>query len=409
MPLTASQVKTAKPSSKPFKMADGHGLFLLVNPNNSKYWRMKYRFSGKEKLLSFGVYPDVSLSEARVLAEEARRVLRNKEDPSIAKKNKKNEFVSDSDNSFQNIATEWFNTHLDDKSQSYKERTWRILSKDLFPQIGELSIDQISASLLLACLRKIEDRTIDIAHRARQTASQVFRFAIATARAERNIAADLIGALRPKHVRHIAAITKPEDVGKLLQAIDAYPGTDVVRTALRLSPLLFVRPGELRQMEWDEINWEASRWEIAADKMKMKEPHIVPLAKQSHELLRGIQPITGRGRYVFPSARGGSRPLSDNGVRTALRSMEYDNETMSPHGFRAMARTLLDEVLNFRLDLIEHQLAHAVKDPLGRAYNRSTYLPERIEMMQVWADYLDMLKDNPTFSVRKRSNPEKRL
>ncbi len=409
MPLTASQVKTAKPSSKPFKMADGRGLFLLVNPNNSKYWRMKYRFTGKEKLLSFGVYPDVSLSEARVLAEEARRMLRNKEDPSLAKKNKKNEFLSNSKNSFQNIATEWFNTHLDDKSQSYKERTWRILSKDLFPQIGELSIDQISASLLLACLRKIEDRTIDIAHRARQTASQVFRFAIATARAERNIAADLIGALRPKHVKHIAAITKPEDVGKLLQAIDAYPGTDVVRTALRLSPLLFVRPGELRQMEWDEINWEASRWEIAADKMKMKEPHIVPLAKQSHELLRGIQPITGRGRYVFPSARGGSRPLSDNGVRTALRSMEYDNETMSPHGFRAMARTLLDEVLNFRLDLIEHQLAHAVKDPLGRAYNRSTYLPERIEMMQVWADYLDMLKDNPTFSVRRRSNPEKRL
>ena len=261
---------------------------------------------------------------------------------------------------------------------------------------------------MLACLRKIEDRTIDIAHRARQTASQVFRFAIATARAERNIAADLIGALRPKHVKHIAAITKPEDVGKLLQAIDAYPGTDVVRTALDF-PLLFVRLARLRQMEWEEINWEESRWEIAADKMKMKEPHIVPLAKQSHELLRGIQPITGRGRYVFPSARGGSRPLSDNGVRTALRSMEYDNETMSPHGFRAMARTLLDEVLNFRLDLIEDQLALAVKDPLGRAYNRSTHLPERIEMMQVWADYLDMLKDNPTFSVRRRSNPEKRL
>lgn len=402
MPLTASQIKSAKPSSKPFKLADGHGLFLLVNPNHSKYWRMKYRFGGKEKLLSFGVYPDVSLSEARVQAEEARRTLRNKADPSLAKKIEKKDFLSDSGTSFQDIATEWFNTHLDNKSQSYKERTWRILSKDLFPQIGSLSIDQITASMLLTCLRKVEERTLDIAHRARQTASQVFRFAIATARAERDIAADLIGALPAKNVKHIAAITKPEEVGKLLKAIDDYRGTDIVKTALKLSPLLFVRPGELRQMEWNEINWEESRWEIAADKMKMKEPHIVPLAKQSKELLKGIQPITGRGRYVFPSARGGSRPLSDNGVRTALRSMEYDNETMSPHGFRAMARTLLDEVLNFRLDLIEHQLAHAVKDPLGRAYNRTTHLPERIKMMQVWADYLDMLKANPSFSIRRR-------
>ena len=409
MPLTASQVKSAQPASKPFKMADGRGLFLLIKPNGSKYWRMKYRFGGKEKLLSFGVYPDVSLSEVRDKAEEARRILRNKRDPSFEKKIEKNKFISDSDNSFQNVATEWFDTHLENKSQSYRDRTWRILSKDLFPQIGSLPIDQINASILLACLRKIEDRTVDIAHRARQTAGQVFGFAIATARAERNIATDLNGALRPKNVKHIAAITKPEDVGKLLQAIDAYQGGDVVRTALKLSPLLFVRPGELRQMEWEEINWEESRWEIPADKMKMKEPHIVPLAKQSKELLEGIQSVTGRGRYVFPSARGGSRPLSDNGVRTALRSMEYDKETMSPHGFRAMARTLLDEVLNFKLDLIEHQLAHTVKDPMGRAYNRTTHLSERSGMMQVWADYLDMLKDNPTFSVRRRSNPEKRL
>ena len=401
MPLTASQVKSAKPSEKPFKIADGRGLFLLVNPNGSKYWRMKYRFNGKEKLLSFGVHPDVSLAEAREKAEEARLKLRNKEDPSLARKIEKKSSLYSSENTFQSIATEWFDTHLKNKSKSYKDRTWRILSKDLYPQIGLVPIEQLDASTLLLSLRKIEERTLDIAHRARQTASQVFRYAIATARADRDIAADLIGALPPRNVEHIAAITDPEDFGKLLRAIESYQGTTIVKTAMRLSPLLFVRPGELRQMEWAEINWEESRWEIAAAKMKMRNPHIVPLANQSIALLNEIHPITGQGRYVFPSARGGSRPLSDNGVRTALRSMEYDSKTMNPHGFRATARTLLDEVLNFRVDLIEHQQSRTVKDPLGRTYNRTTHLQERTKMMQIWADYLDMIKKNPGYKIKR--------
>ena len=231
-----------------------------------------------------------------------------------------------------------------------------------------------------------------MAHRARQTAGQVFRYAVATGRAERDPSADLRGALQSKTKKHYAAITEPGEVGRLLLAIDAFQGTPVVKTALQLSPILFQRPGEIRAMEWQEINWDEARWELPADKMKMGQPHIVPLPSQAVALLKELRRLTGRGKYVFPSARGASRHLSDNGVRTALRTLGYDNETMTPHGFRAMARTLLDEVLNFRVDWIEHQLAHAVKDPNGRAYNRTSHLDGRTKMMQDWADYLDDLK-----------------
>ena len=220
----------------------------------------------------------------------------------------------------------------------------------------------------------------------------MFRFAVATGRAQRDPAQDLRGALAANVTKHLAAITDPKEVAKLLQAIDSFRGTPAVAAALKLSPLLFVRPGELRHMEWAEINWDEARWEISAEKMKMRQPHIVPLSTQAIAILRELEPITGRSKYVFPSARGASRPLSENGVRVALRTMGFTNEQMTPHGFRAMARTILDEVLGYRVDWIEHQLAHAVKDANGRAYNRTSHLRDRKKMMQGWADYLDALK-----------------
>ena len=397
MKLTASQIKSAKATNKPIKLADGRGLYVLVKLNGAKYWRLKYRFAGKEKLLALGVFPAVSLAQARLLCAEAKALLAANRDPSLTKQIQKNLLQNKSQDTFEAVANEWFAAKIADKSESYKARTWRILEKDLFPRIGQISAGDLTGQMLLAALRAIEVRTIDIAHRAKQTASQVMRYAVATGRADRDIAADLTGALKPRSVKHAATLLDPSEIGQLLRSIEAYSGSLIVKSALQLSPLLFVRPGELRTMEWKELDWETARWEIPAEKMKMRQPHIVPLATQSLDVLRQIHPLTGRGDYVFPSARKGGRPLSDNGVRTALRSLGYTNEQITPHGFRAMARTLLDEELKYRVDYIEHQLAHAVKDPLGRAYNRTKHMDERVEMMQRWADYLDKLKRRTDF------------
>ena len=391
--LTASQVKSAKPAIKAYKLSDGRGLYLFVQPNGAKYWRLKYRFGRKEKLLAIGVYPDVSLAQARAACDEAKVLLRDNRDPSSVKQLRKNFLVEQSNDTFEAIATEWFEQKMTSMSVGYKARTWRLLENDLFPTIGKSPIAEVSAVQLLEALRTIERRTVYIAHRAKQTCSQIFRYAISTGCTDRDIASDLTGALRPRTVKHAATLLDPNAIGQLLRSIDAYSGSMVVRGALQLSPLLFVRPGELRTMEWQEINWDERRWEIPSSKMKMREAHIVPLAKQSLQVLAQMEPLTGRGSFVFPSARKGGRPLSDNGVRTALRSMGYSNEQISPHGFRAMARTLLDEELRFPVDHIEQQLAHAVKDPLGRAYNRTKHLDERAMMMQRWADYLYRLKD----------------
>jgi integrase len=390
--LTASQVKSAKPAIKAYKLSDGRGLYLLVQPNGAKYWRLKYRFGRKEKLLAIGVYPGVSLAQARAACDEAKVLLRDNRDPSSVKQLRKNFLVEQSNDTFEAIATEWFEQKMVSMSVGYKARTWRVLENDLFPSIGKRPIAEVTAIQLLEALRTIEKRTVYIAHRAKQTCSQIFRYAISTGRTDRDIASDLSGTLRPRTVKHAATLLEPNSIGQLLRSIDAYSGSMVVRGALQLSPLLFVRPGELRTMEWQEINWNKRRWEIPSSKMKMREAHIVPLAEQSLEVLAQMEPLTGHGIYVFPSARKGGRPLSDNGVRTALRSMGYNNEQISPHGFRAMARTLLDEELGFPVDHIEQQLAHAVKDPLGRAYNRTKHLDERAEMMQRWADYLQSLK-----------------
>ena len=393
MPLTAIAVSQAKAKDKPYKLYDGKGLFLLINPKGGKYWRFKYRFGGKEKTLALGVYPDLSLAKAREKRQEARERVADDIDPGVVKRLKKIHQFEEETNGFEALALEWFETRMVDKSEQHQSRTIRALKNDLFPQIGRRPINQITAPELLMALRKIEARgAIETAHRAKQTAGQVFRYAIATGRAERDPSADLKGALKIPTKKHLAAITEPKEVGKLLVAIEGFQGTASVKAALRLSPILFARPGELRHMEWEEINWEEERWELPPEKMKMKQPHIVPLPKQALEILKEHHRTTGRGRYVFPSARGGSRPLSENGVRTALRTLGYDNDTMTPHGFRAMARTILDEVLDYRVDWIEHQLAHAVRDTNGRAYNRTAHLEGRRDMMQGWADYLDSLK-----------------
>lgn len=393
MKLKALQVKEARTREKPYKLADGKGLYLLVQPNKAKYWRLKYRFGGKEKVLALGVYPDTTLAKARKRCAEARSSLENGIDPGVTKRLQKLADQHAGENTFKAVAMEWQATRMCEKSDSYKDRTKRLLKNDLYPSLGNRPVDQIEPPELLMVLRKVEARgAVDMAHRAKQTAGQVFRFAIATGRASRDPTADLAGALKDRKKTHYAAITDPGAVGPLLVAIDGFLGTPVVKTALQLSPILFQRPGEIRAMEWQEINWGESRWEIPASKMKMGDDHIVPLAEQALALLVELRTLTGRGKYVFPSERGASRPLSDNGVRTALRTLGYDNDTITPHGFRAMARTILDEVLHYRVDWIEHQLAHAVKDASGRAYNRTAHLEGRREMMQGWADYLDSLK-----------------
>lgn len=391
--LTDVAIKKAAAKEKAYKLSDGRGMYLEVMPNGSKYWRLKYRFGSKEKRLSLGVYPEVSLKSARKAALSARDTLAGGTDPGEIKRQEKLARFVGTENSFRTIALEWYEKGRSHWSESHIKRLGWIFENNLFPWLGHRPIADINPPELLAVLRRTESKgTHETAHRAKQIAGQVFRYAVATGRAQRDPTPDLKGALTIPKGGHHAAITEPKAVADLLRAIDGFRGTPAVMAALKLSPLLFCRPGELRQMEWAEVNWDESRWEIPAEKMKMGQPHIVPLCRQALEILRELQPVTSRSKYVFPSARGASRPLSENGVRTALRTIGYTNEQMTPHGFRAMARTILDEVLNYRVEWIEHQLAHAVRDANGRAYNRTSHLPQRKEMMQAWADYLDALK-----------------
>lgn len=397
MAFTDRTARTAQPRDKVYRISVEKGMYLEITPRGAKYWRWKYRYGGKEKRLALGVYPEVSLKEARSKRDDARKLLEQGTDPSAAKQAQKVAQRFSAENSFNVVALEWFATKMADKSKSHRDRTLRALEKDIFPAIGNTPVNEVTAPQLLAALRRIENRgAIETAKRARQTCSQIFRYSIVTGRAERDPAADLAGALQVAKQAHFPTITDPVEVGRLLVAIDQFQGTATVHAALKLSPLLFCRPGELRHMEWSEINWEQERWEIPANKgnenRKISFDHIVPLSRQALEILTRQKELSGRGRYVFPSARGQSRPLSENGVRTALRTMGYDNGTIVPHSFRSMARTMLDEQLGYRIDWIEQQMAHAVKDPLGRAYNRTQHLGGRTEMMQRWADYLDELK-----------------
>jgi len=392
MALTDSKVKSAKPAEKDYKLSDEKGLFLLVTARGSKLWRMKYRIDGKEKKLSIGSYPDISLAQAREKREEARTLIANGGDPSAQKQATKATRQEANSNSFEVIAREFVKVR-GKRSETGDARLHRILEQDLFPFLGKRPIQDITAPELLQTLRRIEGRgAIATAHKAKQAAGQVFRYAIATGRAQRDLSADLKGALTAQNTTHHPAITDPKEVGRLMVAIYSYQATPVVMAALKLSALLFPRPGELRQLEWAEVNFEEKRIELPASKMKQKEPHIIPLSDQALAILEDLHPITsGWGKYVFPG-KSATRPLSENGVRSALRTLGYSNEQMTPHGFRAMARTLLEEIHNFPVEWIEQQLAHTVKDTNGRAYNRTKHLDNRRRMMQTWADYLDTLR-----------------
>lgn len=395
MPLTDTSVKNAKPKDKTYKLFDGGGMYLEVTPNGNKWWRLKYRIAGKEKRLALGVYPTISLKDAREKREEARKHLVNNIDPSQIKQAQKASLKNIHANSFETIAREWFIKFSANWVSSHSEKIIARLEKDIFPWLGNKSITDILAPDILSVVRRIESRgALDTAHRALQNCGQIFRYAIATGRAERNPSTDLRGSLPSIKQNHLAAITEPKQVGELLRAIDNYQGSFITKCALKLAPLVFVRPGELRTAEWSEINFETAEWNIPASKMKMREPLLVPLSTQALEILAEIHSFSGSSKYVFPSLRTFSRPMSENAILAALRRMGYSKDEMTGHGFRAMARTLLDEVLGVRSDYIEHQLAHAVRDPNGRAYNRTAHLVERKKMMQKWADYLDELKQN---------------
>ena len=398
-------IRNTKPTDTTIRLSDGDGLYLLIKPNGARWWRLDYSIGGKRKTISIGVYPDTGLKAARDKADEARQLVAAGTDPSDVRKADKaaQAKVLEADrriagglpavDSFEEVAREWFAKFSTEWAPSHAEKIIRRLERDIFPWIGKRPIAGITASELLSVLRRIEDRgALETAHRAHQNCGQIFRYGIATGRAERDPSPDLRGALPAAKPTHRAAITEPKAIGELLRAIDGYQGFLVTKCALRLAPMVFVRPGELRKAEWSEFDLDKAEWNIPAERMKMREPHLVPLALQAVEILQELQALTGEGRYVFPGARTNSRPMSDNAILAALRRMGFAKDEMSGHGFRAMARTILDEVLQVRPDYIEHQLAHAVRDPNGRAYNRTAHLAERRKMMQQWADYLEKLQ-----------------
>lgn len=394
MALTDTFTKNTKHTGKSSgdKHTDGGGMYLLVNPSG-KYWRMDYRFADKRKTLALGVYPEVSLAKARQRREKAREQLADGIDPSIAKREGKQAKADAAAHTFELVARDWLTKTAAERAPTTQNKITSWLEKDVIPFIGAMPMSAIGPRDVLAALRKMEARgALDSVHRVKQVTGQVFRYAVAIGAAERDITQDLKGSLAKAAPSHFAAITEPKLLGDLLRSIFTYSGHPNVVTALRLTPLVFVRPGELRTMEWAEVDLETAEWRIPGAKMKMKTDHIVPLSTQALALLQGMHPATGHGKFVFPSLRTGERPMSENTINAALRGMGYAKEVHSAHGFRATARTIMDEVLGERVDLIEHQLAHAVKDVNGRAYNRTAHLPARREMMQRWADYLDKLR-----------------
>ena len=389
MPLSDTTIRNAKPGPKPIKMADGGGLYVLLNPKGSRWWRFDYRFGGRRKTLSMGTYPDTGLKDARAKRETARKLLAAGVDPGEQRKAAKAAGEERAANSFAVIAAEWLALQKPRMAVATWEKAQWTFDKQVNPWIGNRPIAEIEAPELLKLLRRIEERGAhETTHRTKQRCGQVFRYAISTVRAKHDPTADLRGALAPVVSTSRAAITDPAKVGDLLRAIDAYQGSLVTKCALRLAPLVFVRPGELRKAEWSEIDLGAAQWRIPATKMKMREEHIVPLAQQAIAVLRELLPLTGQGQYVFPSYRGVARTMSENTVNAALRYMGFDKDTMTGHGFRAMASTRLNE-MGWTPDVIERQLAHAERNKVRAAYNRAQYLDDRTRMMQAWADYLD--------------------
>jgi integrase len=396
MALSDMAIRSAKARPQAFKLSDERGLYLLVGVNGSKLWRFKYRMAGKEKLLSFGAYPDVGLKLARERRDDARRLLAKNIDPSAHRKLQKRQDVATAE-SFKTVALEWLAKFSPGWASSHADKIVRRFEKDIYPWIGVRPIADITAQELLAVLRRIETRgAIETAHRAKQECGNVFRYAIATGRAERDPSQDLRGALPPSRGKHFAAITEPKAIGELLCALDSYSGSPVTIGALKLAPLVFVRPGELRQAEWAEIDWDTEEWRIPAAKTKKRVMHIVPLAYQAIDALTELHPLIGGGKYVFPGEYHRDRPMSENTILSALRRLGYKKEQMTGHGFRHMASTLLNEQ-GWNRDAIERQLAHADRDPIRAAYNYAEHLAERKKMMQAWANYLDRLRQEGKF------------
>ncbi len=409
MPLTDTQIRNAKPREKPFKMGDALGLFLLVQPSGGKLWRLKYRFAGKEKKLSLGVYPDVGLASARKARDSAREMIATGKDPSIEKQRRQARMIVDHAGTFELVAMEYF-----EKRSKDGERPWAKVTRskadwlltELGPTLGQLPVTEIEPPDILAAVRKIEARgNLESAKRALQLAGAVLRYAVATARLTSDPTRDLKGALRSPKVTHFAAILDPVEFGELLRALDGYTGNWSTLMALRLAPHVFQRPGELRHAEWAEINFDEAVWVIPAEKMKMRRPHTVPLSRQSLAILRETRALGHEDdRLVFPSVRSASRPLSENTLNAALRRLGYTKEKMTAHGFRSSATTMLNESGKWSPDAIERALAHGDTDKVRAAYHRGQHWNERVEMAQWWSDYLDRLRDGGDVIKFPRSN-----
>lgn len=391
LPLTDIQVRNAKPQAKEYKLTDGGGLYLLVTPPGGKLWRFDYRLNGKRKTLSFKTYPEISLSDARQRREDARKLVANGVDPGDIKKAQKAIEQAQAE-TFKTVTLEWHEQKKSDWSDNHAGRLLRRLELDIFPYIGDKPLAEIRTPELVTLLERVAIRTLETAHRLKIACDMVFRYAVIKGKCEHNPAASLRGVLPTVKPKHMAAPTEPKAVTELLRGIDGFSGSFVTKCALQLAPVLFVRPGELRAAEWSEFDLESACWNIPSHKMKMKQPHIVPLPHQAVIILKELFNLTGSGKYVFPCHRSPLRCMSENTVNASLRRLGFDKDEITGHGFRAMARTMLHEILHFTPDAIEAQLAHAVPDRLGRAYNRTQHIAERKKMMQTWADYLDGLK-----------------
>lgn len=391
MALNTLTIKSAKPKGKKYRLSDGGGLYMEITPSGGKLWRMKYRFLKKEKLLSFGAFPTISLKDARSLKDDAKKLLADAIDPAAFKKKTKQNKLTDSKNSFEIVVHEWVDKNRNKWVASNTQHVTARFERFVFPTLGKKSISDVTAPDLLDVIKRIEKSgTIYTAHKVLQNCGQVFRYAMATARTTSDPTTALKGALPPVQQKHHASITNPKKIGALLRAINGYEGNFITQCALKLAPLVFVRPGELRHAEWQEVDIEKAEWRIPAEKMKMKAVHIVPLSKQAIAILEDIHTVTGHAKYIFPSVRTNSRPMSENTINAGLRRLGYTKEEMTGHGFRSMASTLLNEQ-GWHWDAIERQLAHAERNSIRAAYNYAEHLPERVKMMQHYADYLNGL------------------
>ena len=394
MPLSDTTLRNAKPKEKQYKLYDADGPFVIVTPKANKWWRFKYRFDGKEKLLSLGTYPEVSLKDARERRDAARKLVAQGIDPSENRQTVREARVARLANTFEAVSREWFEKHVSTLDPLYGKKLRSRFEKHIFPVIGNKAISELEPTDVLAAAQRTErEGSIETSHRILQHCSQVFRYAIATGRTKYDVTVGLHDALAKTKVKHMATILDKERIGQLLRAIDAYGGFYPTKCALRLAPHFFVRPGELQKAEWAEFDMDAREWRIPAEKMKMRAKHIVPLSRQAVEILQELHPHTGNGRFLFPSIRTNSKPISLESMLVAIRAKGFTKDEMTIHGFRGMASTLLNE-MGYNRDWIERQLAHSERDHVRAAYNYAQYLPERTRMMQEWSDYLDILKSN---------------